>query len=74
MKDYDYIQPPDDLDLIEQELRLSLKEYVVVCRDNRKSAPIQYLKVNANSDIDAIKETKKIVPDEVEILKVYPSK
>jgi hypothetical protein len=70
----DYIQPPDDLVLIEQELQLSLKEYVVVCRDNRKSSPIQYLKVNATSDIDAVKETKKIVPDEVEILKVYPSK
>ena len=70
----DYVQPPDDLVLVEQELQLSLKDYIVVCRDNRKSAPIQYLKVKATSDNDAIKEAKKIVPDEVEILKVYPAK
>lgn len=70
----DYVQPPDDLVLIEQELQLSLKDYVVVCRDNRKPAPIQYLKISAASDNDAIKEAKKILPDEVEILKVYPAK
>lgn len=70
----DYIEPPDDLVQVEQELLESLKEYVIVIRDNRKSAPIQYVNVKATSETDAIKEVKKIVPEQVEIVKVYLSK
>lgn len=69
----DYIQPPDDLVLIEQELRESLKEYTIVIRDNRKPAPIQYLKVQATSEKDAVREIKKITPENVRILKIYQS-
>lgn len=73
MKD-DYFQPPDDLLLIEEEHKAALQDYVVVCRDNSKAAPIQYVKVQATSNEDAVKETKKIVPYNVTILKVYPAK
>ena len=70
----DYIQPPDDSALIEKELQESLQDYVVVTRDEKKSAPIQYLRVQAFSPQDAVKEAKKIVPNSVTILKAYPSK
>lgn len=70
----EYHQPPDDLVLIEQEHQESLQHYIVVIRDNRKAAPIQYVKIVGSSVEDAIKETKKVVPDSVTIIKAYPSK
>lgn len=70
----EHYQPPDDSVLIEQERAESLQEYIVVIRDNRKSAPIQYVKIIGSSVQDAINETKKVVPDSVTILKAYPSK
>lgn len=69
----DYIQPPDDLVLIEQERAESLKDYTAVIRDNRKPAPIQYVKVKATCEKDAALEVKKIVPENVTILKIYPA-
>lgn len=69
----DYIQPPDDFVLIEQEREESLINYTAVIRDNKKSAPIQYVKVKATNNINAISEIKKIVPEHVSILKIYPS-
>jgi hypothetical protein len=68
------VQPPDDLVQVEQELQESLQNYIVVIKDDSKPAPIQYVKVVAFSIEDAIKETKKIVPNKTAILKVYPEK
>lgn len=70
----DYIQPSDDLVQIEQELQESIQEYVVVCKDNNRSAPVYYVNVKATSETDAFKEAKKIVPSSVILLKSYPVK
>lgn len=70
MKEY-FLQSQDDLVQVEQELQESMKEYILVCKN--ENSPIQYVKVKATSEQDAIKEIKKTVPYSIKVLKVYLS-
>jgi hypothetical protein len=66
-------EPEDDQLLVQEEYFLSLKTYMVVCRNDTKNFPLLYLSIEAASEKEAMKKAEKHSPN-IKAIRAYPPK